>query len=364
MSNPNAPTRALVTGSSGHLGEALVRTLRARGADTVGLDARPSKWTNVVGSITDPGLTRELMADVDVVFHTATLHKPQLAFVPHQAFLDTNIGGTQTLLDAAVAAGVRAFVMTSSTTVFGDALVPSPGRPAEWIDESVTPIPKNIYGVTKAAAEDLCQLAHRNDGLPCVVLRVARFFADGDDMPHVHDGRSDDNVKANEYASRRVALEDAVDAHLKAAQQAPSLGFGRYVIAATTPFTRDDMAELRTDAESVFARRVPVAAAAWRERGWRFPDRLDRVYVNARARQELDWHPRFDLDAIAARVARGDSVRTPLSQLVGVKEYPSSSYHLGVFHPTSGQNRARACRDELANVKCHNHSQAIAALAG
>ncbi|WP_085096224.1 NAD-dependent epimerase/dehydratase family protein [Mycobacterium paraense] len=339
-----AHSRTLVTGSSGHLGEALMRTLRDQGCDATGLDLRPSKWTNVVGSVDDPDLMRRLVAGVDVVFHTATLHKPQLAFVSRRAFLDTNVNGTHTLLDAAAAGGVRAFVMTSSTTVFGDALVPPPDQPAAWIDESVAPLPKNIYGVTKSAGEDLCRLAHRNDGLPCVVLRVARFFADTDDMPDDHDGRSDENVKANEYASRRVALEDAVDAHLKAARHAPRLGFARYVIAATTPFTRDDLAGLRTDAATLFARRVPHAADVWRRRGWRFPHRLDRVYVNAKARHELGWCPRFDLDAIAARVARGDSVRTPLSQLVGVKEYASSPYHLGVFHPTSGDHRARARR--------------------
>ncbi|WP_235629324.1 NAD-dependent epimerase/dehydratase family protein [Mycobacterium tuberculosis] len=165
--------RTLVTGSSGHLGEALVRTLRARGADVVSLDSRPSRYTNIVGCVSDRALLRDVMAGVEVVFHAAAHHKPQLAFLPRQAFLDTNIIGTQTVLDAAVAANVRAFVMTSSTTVFGDALTPPADQPAAWIDESVTPIPKNIYGVTKASSEDLCQLAHRNDGLACVVLRVA-----------------------------------------------------------------------------------------------------------------------------------------------------------------------------------------------
>ena len=152
-------------------------------------------------------------------------------------------------------------------------------------------------------------------------------------MPHHYDGRSEDNIKANEYACRRVALEDAVDAHLRAAERAPHLGFGRYVVSATTPFNREDMAELRLDAASVFARRSPLAAAVWKERGWRFPERLDRVYVNDRARRELGWRPRFDLNAIAARVANGEPVRTPLSQLVGAKEYPGSQYHLGVFQP-------------------------------
>ena len=327
--------RTLVTGSSGHLGEALVRTLHARGADVVGLDSRPSPFTNVVGSVNDPDLLREVMTGVEVVFHMAALHKPQLAFLPGKAFVDTNIGGTHTMLDAAVDAHAHAFVMTSSTTVFGDALIPPSDMPAAWIDESVAPVPKNLYGVTKAGAEDLCQLAHRNDGLACVVLRTSRFFAEGDDMPVQYDGRSDENVKANEYAFRRVALEDAIDAHLRAAERAPHLGFGRYVVSATTPFTREDMARLRTDAATVFARRAPFAAAVWNERGWRFPERLDRVYVNARARRDLGWSPRFDLNAIAARVTRGESVQTPLSQVVGAKEYPSSSYHIGMFEPAA-----------------------------
>lgn len=338
FSHTGRAVRTLVTGSSGHLGEALVRTLRARGADgaaVIGLDSRPSEYTNVVGSVTDSHLVREVMAGVDVVYHTAALHKPQLAFRPGQAFLDTNISGTHTVLEAAVAAKVRAFVMTSSTTVYGDALIPPADHPAAWIDESVVPVPKNIYGVSKFGAEDLCQLAHRNHGLPCVVLRASRFFAEGDDMPQLYDGRSDDNIKANEYAFRRVALEDVVDAHLRAAARAPHLGFDRYVVSATTPFTPEDLALLRTNAPTLFARRAPLAAAVWQRRGWRFPDRLDRVYVNTRARHHLGWRPRFDLNAIAARVARGEPLQTPLSQQVGAKEYAGSSYHLGVFHPVA-----------------------------
>jgi UDP-glucose 4-epimerase len=139
--------RVLVTGSSGHLGEALVRTLRERGADVIGLDTRPSAWTNVVGSVADADVARHVMGGVDVVLHTATLHKPQLAFLPRQAFVDTDVSGTLALLDAAADAGVRAFVMSSSTTVFGGALIPAPSAPAVWIDESVVPVPKNIYGV-------------------------------------------------------------------------------------------------------------------------------------------------------------------------------------------------------------------------
>ncbi len=325
--------RVLVTGSSGHLGEALVRTLRERGDDVIGLDIRPSEWTSVVGSVNDPDLACEVMAGVDVVLHTATLHKPQIAFLPRQAFIDTNVSGTLTLLDAAADAGVRAFVMSSSTTVFGDALVPAEGEPAAWIDESVVPVPKNIYGVTKAAAEDVCQLAFRNQRLPCAVLRISRFFPEADDAPDAHEGRCDDNIKADEYASRRVALEDVVDAHLLAAHAAPQLGFRRYIISATTPFQREDLPQLRTDAATVFRRRAPMVAAVWAERGWRFPSRLDRVYVNDSARRELGWRPRFDLTSIAKMVAVDGPIHTPLARKVGSKEYVGSTYHRGTFRP-------------------------------
>ncbi len=94
--------RTLVTGSSGHLGEAIVRTLRARGEDVAGMDIRTSPWTDRVGSVTDPAAVRAAMTGADVVLHTATLHKPQLAFVPGQAFIETNVSGTLSLLEAAV----------------------------------------------------------------------------------------------------------------------------------------------------------------------------------------------------------------------------------------------------------------------
>ena len=57
----------LVTGSSGHLGEALVRVLRVAGDDVVGLDVLPSGWTDVVASVTDRAAVRAVPAGVDRV---------------------------------------------------------------------------------------------------------------------------------------------------------------------------------------------------------------------------------------------------------------------------------------------------------
>jgi len=163
----------LVTGSSGHLGEALVRTLKVQRREAIGIDILPGAFTHLVGSINDRDFVRRCMNGVGAVLHPATLHKPHVATHSRQDFVDVNITGTLNLLEEAVAAGVTAFVFTSTTSVFGDALAPPSGEPAAWVTEDVAPLPKNIYGVTKVAAEDLCELIARDDGMPVLVLRAS-----------------------------------------------------------------------------------------------------------------------------------------------------------------------------------------------
>jgi nucleoside-diphosphate-sugar epimerase len=309
--------KALVTGSSGHLGEALVRTLTESGHEVVAVDILERPFTNCVGSITKRSFVRQCMAGVRTVFHAATLHKPHVATHSRQDFVDTNITGTLNLLEEAVTAGVESFVYTSTTSVFGDALVPPDGAPAAWVTEDIVPAPKNIYGVTKAAAEDLCQLFHRNNSLPCLVLRTSRFFPEDDDDPIARGAYASDNLKANEFLYRRVDIEDVVTAHLLAAECAPALGFGRYIVSATTPFTPADMPELRTGAPSVVRRYVPEYEAEYARRGWKMVPVIDRVYVNERARRQLGWEPRHDFRSVIA----GEDVRSPLARLIGAKGY-------------------------------------------
>jgi len=307
----------LVTGSAGHLGEAVIRTLRASGRTCRGLDRIASPFTDVVGSIVEPAVVDRAMDGVDQVIHAATLHKPHVATHSRRAFVDTNITGTLNLLEAAVRAGVRAFLFTSTTSVFGDALVPAPDRPAAWITEDVLPVAKNIYGVTKLAAEELCALAHRNQGLAVLVLRTSRFFPEADDDPRAAASYADANLKTTELLYRRVDVEDAVAAHLVALERAPAIGFGRYIITATTPFTRDDTGELRSNPEAVLDRRVPAWREAYRAREWRMLPSFDRVYDNTRARVELGWRPHHDFATV---LARGD-VRSPLAHAIGLKGY-------------------------------------------
>jgi UDP-glucose 4-epimerase len=323
--------RVLVTGSAGHLGEALVRTLTNLRHEVVGLDILKSPFTMHVGSITDRACVRQCMQGVRAVFHTATLHKPHIATRRRQDFIDTNVTGTLNLLEEAVAAGVESFVYTSTTSVFGDALVPPPGAAAVWVTEEVMPVPKNIYGVTKAAAEDLCQLFHRNQALPCVVLRASRFFPEQDDNRDVREGYSDDNVKVNEYLHRRVAIEDVVTAHLLASERAPALGFRKYIVSATTPFRPDDLPALRVDAPRVVRQRVPDYEAEYERRGWKMFSSIGRVYVNDRAQRELGWQPRYNFNDLIGRLRAGDDLRGPLARMIGSKGYHAEAFADGPY---------------------------------
>jgi len=313
--------KILVTGSAGHLGEGLVRTLRADGIDAVGLDILASPYTDITGSIADRALVRQAVQSVDAVVHAATLHKPHVGSHSRQEFVDTNITGTLNLLEEAVAAGASRFVFTSTTSAFGRALTPPPGAPAAWITEDVAPVPRNVYGATKTAAEDLCELVHRDHGLPCLILRTSRFFPEADDRDEIRAVYEDANLKVNELLYRRVDLADVVSAHRLALDRAPEIGFGRYIISATTPFTRDDLQSLRADAPAVVARRFPHYERLYADRGWRMFPSIERVYVNERARTDLGWEPRYDFAHALELLSAGEEPRSELARQVGAKGY-------------------------------------------
>jgi nucleoside-diphosphate-sugar epimerase len=323
--------RILVTGSSGHLGEALVRVLQNTSHEVVGIDLKASSFTNHVGSIADRGWVRQCMHGAGAVIHTATLHKPHIATHNRLDFVETNVTGTLNLLEEAVSAGVASFVFTSTTSVFGAALTPGPKMPAAWVTEDVRPIPKNIYGVTKAAAEDLCELFFRDHGLACLVLRTSRFFPEEDDHPPKREAYNDNNLKANEYLYRRVDIADVVDAHLLALENAPRIGFARYIISATTPFLPDDLFDLRVDAPLVVRRRVPEYEAEYARRGWRMFPEIDRVYINERARTELCWRPRYDFKHVLDCLRDGIDFRSSLACAVGSKGYHAQTFTDGPY---------------------------------
>jgi UDP-glucose 4-epimerase len=321
----------LITGSGGHLGEALMRTLQDSVHQAIGLDLKTGPFTQRVGSIVDRSFVKECVRRVDAVIHTATLHKPHIATHTRQEFIDTNITGTLNLLEEAASAGVTRFVYTSTTSAFGRALTPPPGAPAAWITEEVVPAPKNIYGVTKVAAENLCELFHHQRGLPCLVLRTSRFFPEADDDHRQRAAFTGANLKVNELLYRRGDIEDMAGAHLLALEKAPAIGFARYIISATTPFRHDDLLELRRNAPEVVKRYVPEFESEYAKRNWTLPSSIDRVYVNELARTQLGWQPRHDFGSAIRSLRQEDDFRSPLARAIGEKGYHSTKFAQGPY---------------------------------
>src|SRR6185295_13310620 len=117
--------------------------------------------------------------------------------------------------------------------------------------------------------------AHRNFRLACLVLRTSRFFPEADDDPVARQSYEDANLKVNELLHRRVDLEDVVTAHLRALERCADIGFGKFIISATTPFKPEDCAEIRRDLPAVLDRRVPGWRAPYEKAGWKMAPHFD-----------------------------------------------------------------------------------------
>ncbi|HEV8192003.1 MAG TPA: NAD(P)-dependent oxidoreductase, partial [Ktedonobacterales bacterium] len=130
--------RILITGSSGQLGHEIARQLAPQ-HQILGLDVVPEERTTHVASVTDAAVVSELVRSVDAVIHVASLHAPHVPLRSKQDFVDTNVSGTLQLLEASAAANVQRFVYTSTTSVYGFALVP--GDQAVWVTEELVPRP-------------------------------------------------------------------------------------------------------------------------------------------------------------------------------------------------------------------------------
>lgn len=303
------PHRVLLTGSSGWLGQFLAPMLRAAGHKVIGLDVVAGADTDIITSVADRASVERAFADhqPSCVIHAGALHKPDIARYPAQSFVDVNVTGTLNLLEAAVAARHKRFIFTSTTSLIirADvrAGVAGGAKEAFWLDEEFGPLrPRNIYGVTKLAAEELCRLYADLHGIDALVMRTGRFFPEEDDTDASLPGP---NLKANEFLNRRLTVEDAARAHIAALSAPAGLGFQTFVLSAPPPFAREDAAALVRDAPGVIARYHPEAAELYAQRGWQLPKAIDRVYDPAKAERLLGFRPSTDFAAILAALRTG-----------------------------------------------------------
>ncbi|MEL7174789.1 MAG: NAD(P)-dependent oxidoreductase, partial [Pseudomonadota bacterium] len=160
---------------------------------------------------------------------------------------------------------------------------------------------------------------------------TSRFFPEVDDNAAMRAAFADVNAKANEFLFRRVDLDDAVSAHLCALAAAATPGFRRYVVSATTPFARADLTALRRDPSQVVAARFPLFESVYAKAGFRMFDDVGRVYVNARARDELGWRPVHDFGTVLGQLERGEPIGGPLSRTVGSKGYHAECFDEGPY---------------------------------
>jgi UDP-glucose 4-epimerase len=273
--------RVLVTGAAGRIGRAVYVRL-AREHEVVGLDRTPASTVNLIGDVGDPFLLQRAVRDVDAVIHTAALHAPQVGVSSDAEFERINVHSTALLARIAIDAGVRRFVFTSTTALYGAAS--RHATRAVWVDEALAPQPTTVYHRSKLAAEQAL-IRFAREGLCVTALRMSRCFPEPAPLMAAY------------RLHRGVDARDVADAHALALQR-DTPGFERYIVSGATPFESDDLEDLLRDAPAVLRRRAPALAAAFATRNWPLPRSIDRVYVPFAAMQSLGWRPRYGYDEV------------------------------------------------------------------
>ncbi|AWV06138.1 NAD-dependent epimerase/dehydratase family protein [Marilutibacter maris] len=287
--------KVLLTGSSGRIGRAIYAALIER-HEVVGLDRYPFSTTRLVGDFTDGPLLRRALDGVDAVIHTAALHAPHVGVVDEAAFARVNVDGVGALVAAMGEAGVATLVYTSTTALYGDAVV---AGACAWIDEDTAPRPRTVYHRSKLEAERLLETA-AGPRLAVRVIRMSRCFPEPADRMAVY------------RLHRGIDARDVGDAHA-AALGAAGPSFQRYIASGRTPFVPADAERLARDPRGLLAERCPDLVEAFRRRGWTLPATIDRVYDAGAAERALGWRSRHGFGDVLARHDARDLEVLPLS---------------------------------------------------
>jgi dTDP-glucose 4,6-dehydratase len=205
--------KLLVTGGAGFIGSNFVQYILEKYPDyqVIDLDALTyagnlenlkevmdnHRHTFVHGRIEDGQLVDQLMKGIDVVIHFAAESHVDRSIVEPQAFLHTNILGTQVLLDAAKCHGMKRFYQISTDEVYGDVQLDSP----EVFTEDSPLKPNSPYAASKTAADLLVQSYYRTFGLPIVISRCSNNYG-----PHQHPEKFLPTVILNAHNSKPIPI--------------------------------------------------------------------------------------------------------------------------------------------------------------
>ncbi|MFC1989487.1 SDR family oxidoreductase [Chloroflexota bacterium] len=171
--------RILVTGGAGFIGSNIVDKISPKNKVTVldnlssGLLSNLEKSKDVItfikGDILDKGLLKDIVADVEYVFHLAASVGNIKSIEDPHFDMEVNVKGTINLLEACVDSNIKRLVYSSSGAIFGEArYLP--------VDEDHPVNPESPYGVSKLAAEKYCFAFHKVHGLPVTALRYFNAY--------------------------------------------------------------------------------------------------------------------------------------------------------------------------------------------
>jgi nucleoside-diphosphate-sugar epimerase len=309
-----------VTGGTGFVGGALVRRLLKDNV-RVRVLARPSPRADelegrgaevICGSLADLEAVKSTVVGTECVYHVAAMVE---APGDTADFVDANLGGTERVFAACLAAGVRRVVYTSSIAVYG------PVREGEIITEQtpydLAPARRDSYAQSKILADRFAAEFSRQHGLPLVILRPGIVFGPGKALPIGLLGfRVGKTSVVFGKGSNRFPLnyvENLVDALLLAGGSLQA-GFKHYNVLDDDDLTLEKYHAARGGVDGSRARFLPgwpvAAAGAIAEPVMRLLDvgagagftsyqlrrSLDnRLYDTSRIRRELGWAPRIPL---------------------------------------------------------------------
>lgn len=274
--------RVLVTGSSGRLGAVTVKHLRAHGHNVIGIDLIAAETTDELIDILNKDAVLAIAKNTDAIIHTAAIHGKHYELnYPREAFIDVNIYGTLNLLNACIANGVQKMLYTSTTSIYGDAMVDA--NQAVWVDEELPIKPRDIYDITKQTAEQLCKDFFYREGLQTSVYRVGRFLPETD------------NLKLNHRLYRGLDERDGAEG-LRLALEQTFPEFEIFNITSSSPFKKDELVQLKQNPLEAMRKHYPQAETVYLSKGWEFPKSIDRVYVSEKAKRYFGYEPKFTFD--------------------------------------------------------------------
>jgi nucleoside-diphosphate-sugar epimerase len=319
--------KTLVTGSTGLVGSALVERLLARGHEVRALARKTSDLSHlkttgaeiVFGDITDHDTLPPIVKGIELVFHAAGKVTP--GWGSWKEYEKTTVQGTENMLKASAAAGVKRFLQVSSHMVYGDACQKGDIPADENTPCEARKTPPTFYDYSKMLAEQVCWEHHRQGKIQVSMIRIVSAYGPRDRLlaDRVYKQTSFPVVFWPGSANPRysiVYVSDIADLAIMAATSDKAVG-QVYNVAGPEPVRLKDFAEAMIRARGVkrmwTTMPYPVAwvwcwimetiATVLRSKKMPYLTLASLRSINreghidgSKARNELGWEPKVSLD--------------------------------------------------------------------